>query len=194
MIQSNASLIRMGQAWGEDTRELEAWQEKAIASYQSKLWNAELGTFTAFDLRSQRPIAHREIGAFTALSAQAATPEQAAKLNDYLQHLHARGYYLCPSFDVDSPLFDSCRYWRGPVWPQMNWLLYHGLKRYGLQGTAELVRKDLLTLVGRHGFWEYFEANKDLAGRLDHGYGGNNFSWTAASWLDLLAEIKPKQS
>ncbi|MEM6771718.1 MAG: trehalase family glycosidase, partial [Bacteroidota bacterium] len=192
LIQSNASLIRLGQRWGEDTSELEAWQERAIVAYQRKLWNEELGTFTSYDLRAQEPIAHREIGAFTALSARAATEEQAKKLNDYLLALSARGFYLCPSFDVDSPLFDSCRYWRGPVWPQMNWLIHYGLLQYGLSDTAELVRSDFLQLVGKHGFWEYFEADKALAESLSHGYGGNNFSWTAASWLELREGLKVK--
>ena len=95
-------------------------------------------------------------------------------------------YYICPSFDVDSPLFDSKRYWRGPIWPQMNWMIHHGLKNYGFDKTADIVKSDLIELVRRLGYYEYFESQKSIVSKLDTGYGGGEFSWTAACTLDLL--------
>ncbi|MEL7171006.1 MAG: glycoside hydrolase, partial [Bacteroidota bacterium] len=83
-------------------------------------------------------------------------------------------------------LFDSKRYWRGPIWPQMNWLVHAGLKRYGFHDTAQLVRDDLIHLVSTLGFYEYFEPQKSVAATLSTGYGGGDFSWTVACTLDLL--------
>ena len=88
--------------------------------------------------------------------------------------------------DVDSPLFDSKRYWRGPIWPQMNWLVYKGLLQQGFKDTAQIVKNDLITLVDKLGFHEYFESQKAVADTLKNGYGGGNFSWTAACVLDML--------
>lgn len=188
LIRSNQSLINLGKRFGFDTGEIEEWQQQAKAVYSEKLWNENLNTFTAFDLRAKQAIQHKEIGGLSALYAKIPTLEQAKMLNDYLQNLHDRDFFICPSFDVDSPLFDSKRYWRGPIWPQMNWMIYHGLKSYGFEKTADIVKSDLIELVSKLGFYEYFESQKNLASELTTGYGGGDFSWTAACTLDLIKE------
>ena len=185
LIKSNQSLIKIGKQFGLDTGELEEWQQQSKRRFKEKFWNPDLQTFTPYDLRGNHPISQREIGAMVALYAEIATPHQAHKIDTYLCSLHARNFYICPSFDVDSSLFDSKRYWRGPIWPQMNWMLFHGLKHYGFEQTAQIVKSDLLELVSRSGFYEYFESQKNLVKNNSKGYGGDNFSWTAACVLDL---------
>lgn len=188
LIKSNQSLINIGNRFGFDVGELEEWQQQSKPRFAEKLWNDNLQTFTCFDLRGGHQIEHKEIGGLSALYAEIPTPQQAKLLNDYLVSLNDRGFYICPSFDVDSPLFDSKRYWRGPIWPQMNWMIYHGLKYYDFQTTAQIVKADLLELVSKHGLYEYFESQKELAAGLTAGYGGGDFSWTAACSLDLFLE------
>lgn len=188
LIRSNQSLIRIGKRFGLDVGELEEWQQQSKPRFKEKMWNPQLTTFVPFDLRENQQIAHKEIGGLSALYAEIPNEEQAAEMNKYLLSLNERGFYICPSFDVDSPLFDSKRYWRGPVWPQMNWMIYHGLKTNGFGNTAEVVKSDLIELVQRMGFYEYFEARKSLAEHLTKGYGGTDFSWTAACTMDLILE------
>ena len=188
LIRSNQSLIRIGKRFGFDVGELEEWQQQAQSKFKEKLWNADLQTFAVYDLRADYHIPYKEIGGLAALYAEIPNAEQALQLNNYLKDLHDRGYYICPSFDVDHPLFDSKRYWRGPVWPQMNWMIYHGLKYYQFDATAEIVKSDLIELVLKHGFYEYFESQKTIAEQLTTGYGGSDFSWTAACVLDFLHE------
>jgi len=186
LIRSNEALIRMGKILKIDTTEVEEWQSQSIPVFREKLWSEELGTFLVYDLRGEAHVPMKEIGGISALFAGIPTKTQADHIHTYLQNLHLRGYYLCPSFDVDSPLFDSKRYWRGPIWPQMNWMVHHGLLRYGYDSTAAIVKQDLLTLVSDLGFYEYFESQKSVAQALSYGYGGGNFSWTAACVLDLI--------
>ena len=186
LIKSNQSLINIGKRFGWDVGEVEEWQQQSKPRFVEKMWNEELKIFTPYDVRAGHHIAHKEIGGLIALYAELPNTTQAQQLNDYLQDLHKRGFYICPSFDVDSPLFDSKRYWRGPVWSQMNWMIYHGLKHYGFDATAEIVKSDLIELVSQMGFYEYFESQKTLAKQLTTGYGGGDFSWTAACTLDLL--------
>lgn len=188
LIASNESLIRIGKQLGLDVGELEEWQSQSVPTFNEKLWNEELKTYCCFDVRSNEHIAYREIGGLTSMFANAATPERAALLNEYLMDLHNRNYFICPSFDVDHELYDSKRYWRGPIWPQMNWLVYKGLLEYDFKETAEIVRDDIITLVSKLGFYEYFEAQKSLFDGLEAGYGGDNFSWTAACVFDLFNE------
>ena len=40
----------------------------------------------------------------------------------------------------DDPAFEPSRYWRGPVWPMLNWVTYRGLRRYGYEHEAADVR------------------------------------------------------
>ncbi len=186
LIRSNEALLNIASKLHLDAGKLPEWQSKSKANFSSKFWNEDLKFFVTYDQRNQQPILYREIGGIIPLFAGVATKAQAKYIADYLQNLHDRGFYLCPSFDVDSPLFDSKRYWRGPIWPQMNWMIYHGLKKYGYSELAEIVRTDLITLVEKLGFYEYFEAEKSKVTKLTKGYGGNNFSWTASSIIDFL--------
>jgi hypothetical protein len=185
LIKSNAALIKIGKRFGFDIGEVEEWQQQSLATFKKKMWNESLGFFTCYDLKAEKQIALKEIGGLSPIYAGIPTTSQANRLNEYLQSLHNRGYYLCPSFDVDHPLFDSKRYWRGPVWPQMNWMLYHGFNEYGFRETAEIIKADLFTLVSKLGFHEYFESQKDMVPHLERGYGGDNFSWTASTIIDL---------
>ncbi len=188
LIRSNQALIRIGERFGFDVAEIKEWQQQAKPRFAEKMWNEALQIYVVYDLRANKQVLHKEIGGLTALFAEIPDEEKAKKLNHYLLSLHQRAYYLCPSFDVDSPLFDSKRYWRGPIWPQMNWMIYQGLKNYNFEETANIVKSDLIELVSKLGYYEYFESQKSLAAMLTTGYGGGDFSWTAACTLDLLNE------
>ena len=115
------------------------------------------------------------------------------RANELLMHFNKgrfSGYknenYLCASFDPQSPFFNSKKYWRGPIWINLNWLIYMGMKKYGFDKEAEQIRQDTLFFIEKYGFYEYFEPNKETNKTLSKGYGGNNFSWSAALAIDLL--------
>ena len=185
LIKSNQSLINIAKSMSFDIGELDEWQVQSTSAF-GKLWSPDLQSFAPFDLIDKKHIAHKEIGGFVSLLAGLASDDQAQVMNQYLLDLHHRDFYLCPSFDVDSELFDSKRYWRGPIWPQMNWLIYQGLKEYGFESTADIVKSDILELAGKLGLYEYFESQKGLVSALTEGYGGNHFSWTASCVIDLI--------
>jgi len=185
MIKSNQSIIQIASDLNLDAQEVKEWQQLSKSNFDDKFWNEELGMYVGYDLRNNKQMLHREIGGLVPLFASIPDQDKANKLNDYLTDLSNRGFYLCPSFDVDSPHFESKRYWRGPIWPQMNWMIYQGLLNYDFKDTAETVKSDLNTLIHKLGFYEYFEAQKQVVEKLDKGYGGNNFSWTASSYIHL---------
>jgi glycogen debranching enzyme len=92
------------------------------------------------------------------------------------------GVLALPSFEVGAPGFDAERYWRGPVWPMLTWLAYHGALRYGRSDLADGLQAALVELPRTGGFREHYHP---LTGA---GQGGDAFSWTAALALDVLAE------
>ena len=188
LIKSNEGLIEVGKYLKRDTKEIEEWQAQSLHSFRTKLWNPHINMYTSYDLHAKKQIVQREIGGIIPLFSNIPNTEQATLIQSYLYQLHESGYYMIPSFDVDSPYFDSKRYWRGPVWPHMNWMIYKGLKLYGNDQLANIVKNDTFELIEKWGFYEYFEPNKSLAGQLSHGYGGESFSWTSSTFLDLLSE------
>lgn len=85
-----------------------------------------------------------------------------------------------PSLSPASPLFDRRRYWRGPTWINVNWMIIEGLARAGAVALAEDLTQRTLELVSTSGFYEYFDP---LNGE---GLGAADFAWTAALVIDLL--------
>jgi mannosylglycerate hydrolase len=78
------------------------------------------------------------------------------------------------------PAWEARRYWRGPVWIILNWLLADGLRRYGFDDLADVLRRDSLALMTRSGFWEYFDPCDGS------GCGSPDFSRSAALAIEFL--------
>jgi glycogen debranching enzyme len=84
------------------------------------------------------------------------------------------------SYDQQSPEFEPRRYWRGPIWANLNWLLSRGLRLQGFDSQAAELERTTLDLVAGSGMREYYDP---LTGE---GLGAHDFSWTAAAVIDIL--------
>ena len=98
-------------------------------------------------------------------------------------HPEAAGHFVVPTFSTGSPVFDRRRYWRGPVWINTNWLLWHGLQQHGRVVEADELARSSLALVARSGFREYFDSFDGT------GYGASDFAWSAALTIDLVERL-----
>ena len=78
--------------------------------------------------------------------------------------------------------FTPVKYWRGPVWINIDWLLMRGLERYGFDEHAAHLRQTIVDLCRDEGFYEYFDPTTGT------GHGSDFFSWTAALFLDLALD------
>jgi glycogen debranching enzyme len=108
----------------------------------------------------------------------------ADRVDMLLQQLHDPDLfdaaYPIPSTPLNSPYFRPNRYWQGPTWVNMNWLIIDGLSRNGRSEEAEGLRKRTIEMVRKSGMYEYFSP-------LDGSHAGApNFSWTAALTIDML--------
>lgn len=88
---------------------------------------------------------------------------------------------LLPSFAPGTPEFDPARYWRGPSWINLTWLVWQGL-RHRRADLAELLADGMIRAVTTSGFREYFDPF------TLEGHGCRDFSWSAALVLDLLCQ------
>ena len=88
-----------------------------------------------------------------------------------------------PSTPPFSPDFEPKRYWRGPVWAVINWLIADGLHQNHSQELAATIEKNTIEVIERNGFGEYFDPT------TGEGLGGHVFSWTAATYLVLSRRL-----
>jgi hypothetical protein len=86
-----------------------------------------------------------------------------------------------PSTSPNAAAFDPARYWRGPQWPPMNWLLIQGLDRRGERAAAARLTEATLDQLADGRFAEYYHPF------TQQPLGGRPQSWTTAVALDLLA-------
>ncbi|MBT8153644.1 hypothetical protein KMP13_06975 [Epibacterium ulvae] len=163
--------------------QIAAWIAKGEAA-TDYLWNEDLGTFTARDIRTGTFSTGFSNCSALCFYADSGTSHQWARTADNLRQIASKVDYMLPSWDPDSPDFEAQRYWCGPVWPQMNYMTARGLAEQGEAELASKVRNDLRRAIEKSGFWECFNP---LTGE---GCVGSNFSWTAAVWLSWQHETK----
>ncbi|WNH13696.1 MGH1-like glycoside hydrolase domain-containing protein [Thalassobellus suaedae] len=190
LIKSNESLIALYKLMGNNEdkiAQLQKWQTKSIKSFNDKLFDEELGAYIHYDLRNEKPIRYISSSSFSPWFANIPNKERAASMvKVMLDKFGGEHQYLCASFDPTSERFSPKKYWRGPVWINLNWILYNGLKQYGYNDIAERVKQDTISIIEKNGFYEYFDSRKEIHEHGNAGYGGNNFSWSAALLIDLL--------
>lgn len=172
LIRAHDDLAALGRALGEDVSEIEGWAAELRAGVQT-LWNPDLQSYDARDLRSGTWAGVVGSGALLCWLARCERPEMEA----HLARMWEAVTYGLPSSDPEAPSFERKRYWRGPVWPQMNALIGLGLLSAGRDWEEARLREETAALIERAGFREYFDP-------LDAApCGGDNFTWTAAVWL-----------
>jgi len=190
LIKSNSSLIKLYELIGGNSNKVEQlkkWQEKSITSFNNKLFDKELGTYVYYDLRNEKTIKVITSSTFAPLYAGIPSKEQAEILvNTMTSKFGREDFYLCASFDPASEKFNPKKYWRGPVWINMNWLIYYGLKNYGFYDLAQKIKSDSIEILEKAGFYEYFDPRKSEYHKKIKGYGGADFSWSASLYLDLI--------
>ncbi|MDG4767532.1 trehalase family glycosidase [Solwaraspora sp. WMMD406] len=150
----------------------------------NRLWNPRTGLYHTRDVRTGRLGSARCVNGLVPLLLAELPAERVAALITAAESKHFGLSATMPvaSYDRTAADFDPVRYWRGPVWININWLLWRGLRAHGRPAQAAELRTAMLELVRRSGYYEYFHPT------TGDGVGSAAFSWTAALVLDLLAD------
>jgi glycogen debranching enzyme len=183
LVQANRDLSEIAEILGEDPAQYREWGDRTAQSVDDRLWDPRAATYFDLDVVIDEPVPVRSAASLAPLYAGIPDADRGALLlaaNRDLIVPVAEGSAVA-SIGVADPAFEPARYWRGPVWPMLNWVAYRGLKRYGYTQEAAEVRAGFIELVRREGFWEHYNP---LTGR---GQGAPQFAWTAGLVLDLLA-------
>lgn len=180
LLRAERDLLALATRFGSaaDRVEIEARIARMAPALES-LWDSGLGFYLSRDQLAGTAIPVRCAAGFLPLFA-GPTPH-AASLAETLSAWGRAVRFLVPSTDPGHTLFEPLRYWRGPVWAVVNWMIADGLRNNGQGALARRVESDTRALIADQGFSEYFDPT------TGKGIGGATFSWTAAVSL-LLRE------
>jgi alpha,alpha-trehalase len=152
--------------------EIEGWIERAERGFE-RFVEPATGMWHSIDQVAGRRGPAATHAGFLAFWAGCGDARLLAQLESWM----AKSRYAVASVAPGDPRFDAVRYWRGPIWAVVNFMIAEGLGEAGRADLAERIRGDTRELIDRTGFYEYFSP---VDGR---GCGGGSFTWTAAMWL-----------
>ena len=132
-----------------EARRLEARAGDLAAKIGEVLWDPEREVF-ANRLWSGRFVSSIAPTSFYPLVAGAASPAQARALLGWLEDPRRfGGRFVLPSVSRDDPACRDNVYWRGRIWPPLNFLVYQGLRRYGFDAEASAVARRSYEMFAR---------------------------------------------
>jgi hypothetical protein len=187
---SELALAEIAQALGSNPDGHQREAERITTELVDQLWSTKSGIFLARDHRSGRLLGERTIAGLIPLVLPglpaAVRDGLCATLTGPSFGAGQPGIRGVPSFDFTDPRYNPRRYWRGPTWLNTTWLVAEGLQAHGEGALARRLRDDMIALVANAGLREYFNP------RTGSGHGTNNFSWSAALLLHVMAKHLPK--
>jgi len=143
------ALIAHALGHGDAAAEFATLAERTHEKIRTELWDEQRGLF-ANRLRSGAFV--RSVGptSFYPLVSGAPTPQQAARLVAHLDDPATfGGAFVIPGVSRDDPAFADNTYWRGRIWPPLNFWVWQGLRRTGLQARADQLAADSFALFDR---------------------------------------------
>jgi hypothetical protein len=181
LIRANKRLKQIAKSAGHslppELTEAMNRSENALA----QLWDDVHGEYFSRSFVSHKLIEESTIATLLPLYSGVIPPDRVARLVDLLKRQRMfSSRWPVPSVPLNSPHFDPEKYWQGPSWVNTNWLIINGLKQYGYEAEAAILKERTLKMVAKSGMYEYFSP---LNG---HPAGAASFSWTAALTIDLI--------
>ncbi|GAA0775482.1 hypothetical protein E1180_12700 [Roseibium denhamense] len=171
LLRAHRDLLAVGEELGLQTAGMAeeiALLEKGAAT----LWNPELKSYDSRDAKTGLWTGCISNASYLCWLAGLDSPDQAAHLERSLERVK----FGVASYDPTGEKFDSKRYWRGPTWAFMNFLIGLGLEEQQ-HPLAPRLRAVTREVIRQHGFAEYFDPTDGSPA------GGQSFTWTAAVWL-----------
>jgi glycogen debranching enzyme len=180
LLRSAADLGALADTLGEPAiaEESRALAAKGLAALE-RLWSDDHGQYLCLDRCTGGLLASPSVGGL--MPAFAAIPARRAEAIAATVEAHGTRYRIASHPPAD-PRFDAQRYWRGPVWLVVNYMIADGFEMAGQAQAASRIAASSLDLIRKSGFAEYYDP---MTGQP---LGGGRFTWTAAMVLEFLSK------
>ena len=146
-----------------------------------KLYKKKQNFFYSLDYKNKSLIKVPSITNYFILFADLKDKKINKKIIKSLKKYNQNEKYIFSSIKPNHKTFEEKRYWRGPVWINANWIIYQGLKNKDKK-FAKKIKNKTIKLIDEKNFYEYYSCKNAKT------LGANNFSWSAALYLDLILE------
>jgi len=145
--KADKDLAEISRIVGEDPAPHEELARKTKSAVEEKLWDEDRGIYLDYDLVGGMPVpAYFGPNLAGPLYAGITEQDRAKRVVDTLEN---EGFGLAdeaitpiPSYDLHGFGFSEERYWRGPVWINIDWFLMHGLEAIWLPGSRKASAKN----------------------------------------------------
>lgn len=165
------NLSELGEA--TDDAELLGWSRELAGVLDTRLWNDDEQMWSDLGLVGGGPSVHTPIsdGLMGALVTDDADRAAAA-----LDQLRAEDRFAAPFGPANvarsHPAYNPGMYWRGPAWPNINYLFWLALRRWGREAEATELAERTYDGAVRSGWAEYWNPE------TGEGLGARPQSWT----------------
>ena len=179
-LKANKDLVKLLKKFKLNYDELDLFISKSESEI-IKLYNYDSDEFVSKDLNTNKDISIPSITNYFTLIADLKNDKLNKKIIDNLKNHNLNEKYIFSTIKPDHQTFEEKRYWRGPIWINCNWIIYQGIKNKD-KNYSITIKNETISLIENKGFHEYYSCNDGSV------MGANNFSWSAALYLDLVMQ------
>jgi len=178
LLRANRDLLELAKTLGRtaEAQEIQNWLDLAPLA-GAYLWDEALGAYSSRDTITGKSCGALTSASFLNFYGGVREPARDKAMLAHVERIAGLAGRLMPSLDPADRRFEPLRYWRGPVWAVVNYLVGTGFTDAGLGDWGERVRTDTRELIAATGFHEAYNPLNSAPS------GGDDFSWTAAIWL-----------
>ena len=177
LIRATKDLVEVAKKFNLDFADL---KNKISKSEESliKFYKDEEHSFFSYDFKNHNLIKVDAISNYFVLFANLRNEDINNKIINKLKEYNSQNEYFFTTVNPKDKTFEETRYWRGPVWINSNWIVCQGLLDKD-KNFSNLIKNKTLELLENKKFHEYYNY------KTGECLGANNFSWSAALYLDL---------
>ena len=179
-LKANKDLVKLLKKFKLNYDELDLFISKSESEI-IKLYNYDRDEFVSKDLNTNKDISIPSITNYFTLIADLNNDKLNKKIINNLKNHNLNEKYIFSTIKPDHQTFEEKRYWRGPIWINCNWIIYQGIKNKD-KDYSITIKNETISLIDNKGFHEYYSCNDGSV------MGANNFSWSAALYLDLVMQ------
>ena len=179
-LKANKDLVKLLKKFKLNYDKLDLFISKSESEI-IKLYDYDRDEFVSKDLNTNKDISIPSITNYFTLIADLKNDKLNKKIINNLKNHNLNEKYIFSTIKPDHQTFEEKRYWRGPIWINCNWIIYQGIKNKD-KNYSITIKNETISLIENKGFHEYYSCNDGSV------MGANNFSWSAALYLDLVMQ------